>query len=129
MNCNTSRKISRILSAIDQAMDERQGGVVQALRDLETVCELPHGYICATLREALSDGVDYFGDICWYDEDIEGVLGFYDIHPLVPNSVELVRAELDKDYGFTDHMIEAGFSFIYDTIERMRGVLTGSSDA
>lgn len=57
---------------------------------------------------------EYFGQVRWHEEDLKEALRFQG-YPVTENNVAKLR-EICNRHWFTDHMIEAGWEFMYGNI-------------
>ena len=57
---------------------------------------------------------EYFGDVVWCEDDLKTALKDQG-YPATENNIEKLYNLCNNDQ-FTDHMIEAGWEYIYDNI-------------
>lgn len=62
----------------------------------------------------MSNKKEYFGEVCWCEEDLIGALEEMG-YPATENNIAKLWSACDKHW-FTDCMIEAGWEYMYNTI-------------
>ena len=68
--------------------------------------------MCAELKQ--TDNTEWFGIVRWCEADVRNALEIQD-YPVTENNIEKLIA-LCNSHWFTDHMIEAGWEWIYNNI-------------